>query len=283
MSEVVVISARSVRGDLFINPLRIVRDLWRLRSLVWSFTARDLRARYRGSFLGVLWTVLTPLAMLATYTFVFSVVLKGRWEGKAGTFEFALALFCGLIIYGVFSECATVAPHLVVNNRVYVKKTTFPLEVLPVVGLLSALFRAGAGMLVLVVTVAICKGGLHWSVLLCALPFIPMALLTLGVGWFLAALGTFVRDAAHTVALLVHLVFFMTPIVYPVSAVPERLRVVIQLNPFTHLVEALRRLVLSGQMPDWAMLGATTAFALVVAVVGYTFFAASRKAFADVL
>lgn len=279
----VVISAGSKGASFASNPLRTIAGLWRLRSLVWQFTRRDLAMTYRGSFLGGAWAVLTPLATLATYTFVFNVVLKARWEGGGGTFEFALALFCGLILYGVFSECATAAPQLVLTHRVYVKKTAFPIEVLPVIALMSALVRAAAGMVVLVTVAVVCRGRWHWTVVLAGLPFVPLVLLTLGVGWFLAALGTFVRDASHTVAVVVHLLFFMTPIVYPMSAVPDRLTFIIRANPFTHIVEALRQVVLLGQQPNWPALGATTLVAAAVAQLGYVFFSATRKAFADVL
>ena len=281
MSETVVISARE-HTPICWNPLAPVSQIYRYRRLILHLTGRDLTARYRKSFFGTAWAVITPFLVLAIYTFVFNVVLKARWGSEGGSFEFALALFCGLIVFNVFAECATVAPTLVVNHANFAKKTTFPLSVLPVVTLASALVRAGVATLVLAVGVLAFKG-LSGHILLLPLAFVPLVMLTLGVGWLLAALGVFVQDVVHSVSLVVQLVFFMTPIVYPLESVPARLRPIIMANPFTHLVAAARDAVMWGRMPEWGWFLGTTVVCLAAFQVGYAFFAASRRAFADVL
>lgn len=281
MSDTVIISARE-RAGLCINPLTPLAEIRRYRSLIAHMTGRDLAERYRRSFFGAAWALITPFLVLAIYTFVFNIVLKARWGVEGGSVEFALALFCGLIVFGVFSECASAAPTLVVNHANFAKKTTFPLAALPVVTLCSALVRAGVAVVVLLAAVLVFKG-LSWHVILLPLVFLPLVMFTLGVAWLLAALGVFVQDAAHSVALVVQLLFFMTPIVYPLESVPARLRIVIMANPFTHFVEAARAVVMWGRMPEWAWLAAATALSLVVFQAGFALFAASRRTFADAL
>ncbi|MHC4712857.1 MAG: ABC transporter permease [Planctomycetota bacterium] len=285
MSDTVLIGAQSSPQGVSWNPIETLRRMARLRGLVWQFARRDLAEKYKGSFLGAFWAILTPFLMLATYTFVFNVVLKVRWSegGGQGGLEYALALFCGLLVYGVFSECAYVAPHLVVTRRSYVKRTVFPLEALPAVALVSALVRTGVGLAILL-AVAVFSGvgiGPRAGLFVAVVP--ALVLFALGTGWFLASLGVFVRDAAHTVAILVQLLFFLTPIVYPVSAVPEKLRALVFLNPFTHLVEAARNTLLWNRAPDWLPLGAVTILGIVVFQAGFVFFERTKRAFADVL
>jgi len=285
MSDVVVISSAPPSAWTYANPVCAWRFLWRQRNLILQLTRMDLAQRYRGSFLGAAWTVLTPLLVLTIYTFVFNVILKARWgvNPNEGRLEFALALFCGLLIYGVFSECAVVAPTVVVNNRNYVKKTVFPLEALLAVNLGSALARAGVGLVILSIGTVIVTGRVEWTLVFLPAVLVPLALLTLGVSWFLAALGVFVRDIAQTVSLVVQLAFFLAPIVYPMSSVPAFVRPFIYANPFTHMINAARGAAMWGQVPQLFSVVFATLFAVVVFQAGFMFFMKSRRAFADVL
>jgi lipopolysaccharide transport system permease protein len=250
--------------------------------LVARLVRRDLAERYRASFLGAAWAVLTPFLLLAIYTFVFNVVMKARWGQATGRLEFALAVFAGLMAFGVFSECAVMAPTLIVNHRHYVKKTAFPLEVLHVVILSSALVRALVGMVVLAAGVVI-AGRATWGLLFVPLALLPISLMALGAAWFLSALGVFVRDMAQVVGLLVQALFFLTPIVYPVESVPDAVRPIAMLNPFTHLVGAARDAAIWGRMPGWGAFALACAVSLAVFVLGHAVFARCRRAFADVL
>ncbi len=256
----------------------------RQRTLIWQFARRDVLARYRGSLLGLGWTFLTPLMMLAVYTFVFRVVFKARWsDGTGGDFEFALQVYAGLIVFGLFAEVANRAPRLVLDQPNLVKKVVFPLEILPWVAVLAGLFHLVLNVVVLLAAVAIARGGLPLSTLslpLVLASFVPMLL---GLGWFLAAIGVFVRDVGQITTLLVSLLMFLSPVFYPISMLPERWQPWLRANPLTPMIEQMRRVVLEGSLPDWSQLLLNLAVGIVVAWLGARWFNATRKGFADVL
>ena len=259
--------------------------LWRHRHLVAQLVRRDVVGRYRGSFLGVFWSLFNPLLSLAVYTFAFGVVFRTRWIGSeaGGLLEFAVMLFAGLIVFAVFSECVTRAPGVVLVNPNFVKKIVFPLEVLPVMLLGSALFHATASFAVLVVGVAITYGSIPWTFLLFPLVLVPVALLSLGLAWILASLGVFVRDIAQAISILTSALLFLSPIFYPLSALPPSVRPWIALNPIAFPIEQARDVLVLGNLPDWAVLAAHSAGGLLIAMVGYWWFRRTKRAFADVM
>lgn len=285
MSEMEVFSAAAPPIHRYANPLRPWRALWQHRGLIRQLARRDLIQRYRSSLLGMVWTFLLPLLHLAVYTFIFNIVLRVQWSHGpgGGTGRFAMALFCGLILYSVFSESVIVSPMLIVTKASYVRKMVFPLEVLPVVSLVQVLVKAGTSLIILAAGTLLLDRKLPWTFALVWLPFVPMILYTLGVAWFLAAMGVFIRDIAQVIAIPVQLLFFLSGIVHPISRVPERFRPLMLLNPIAQLVEAVRRLALWGLMPDWIALAGVFLGGLVVFQLGYLFFMKSRRAFADVL
>ena len=267
------------------NPLYTFRVIWGYRSLIYQLTKRDFVQRYKGSYLGFVWTLITPLLFLLIYMFVFNVVMKARWgiRPDEGPMEFALGLFCGLILWSIFSEAATSAPNLILSNPSYVTKTVFPLEILPVITVGSGLIRGGIGLVILLAGIILFGGCLSWRLIILMLPFMGMVLFSVGTVWFLSALGVFMRDVSHVVSVMVTLLFFLTPIVYPSSRVPGRFRSIIYANPFTHLVESSRSVAIWGKMPDWPWLMLSMAVSVVVFQVGYMFFMKSKSAFADVM
>jgi len=243
-------------------------------------------ARYRGSFFGLLWSFLTPLLLLGIYTFVFGVVFGARWPqgvSPGGLGDFALVVFCGLIVLNLFAECVSRAPGLVVGSATYVKRVVFPVEILPVVALGSAVVSATASLAVLLVVRFALQGTLPWTVLLAPVVVVPLLLLTLGVAWLLASLGVFLRDINYLVVLLLQVLIFMTAVFYPLEAVPARLRPVLALNPLHPVVDDLRRVVLWGQPPDWPRLGVSLVVGGAMALLGHAWFMKTRRGFADVL
>jgi len=273
----------SIRG--FFNPVRIGTHLWKYRDLIRQLTWREVVGRYKGSFIGMGWSFIQPLVMLCVYTFVFSVIFRARWgvaadEGKAA---FALTLFMGLITFNVFSEVANSAPTLVLANVNYVKKVVFPLEILPLVRLLSALINALFSLGVLLLGILVVNHSIHWTALLLPLIWLPMIIFTLGCGYFLASLGVFVRDMGTAIGVLTTMLFFLTPIFYPISAVPEQLRIVFRINPLAIFVEDARRVVLWGLFPDWPWFFLGLVLSVAVLIFGFLWFIKSKKAFADVI
>ncbi len=281
-----VITARRDSARQYANPLKMGLNLWAQRELTWQFTKREVQSRYKGSSLGVLWSFITPLLMLTIYTFVFSVIFKGRWGNDlsdSSPVGFALTLYTGLLAFGVFSECLVRAPGLIINHPNYVKKVVFPLEILPVTVLGSALVNSLFSLLILLLAILIFQQTIHWTLLFLPLMYLPLMLLCLGLSWFLASLGVFVRDVGQLIGIAVQILFFMTPIFYPISALPTNLQFILYLNPLTFIVNHFRRVILWGQMPDWGEFVVITIGTGVICMLGYIWFMKSKKTFADVV
>jgi len=256
------------------------------QALAIQMIRREIVGRYRGSALGVLWSLLTPLFMLGVYTFVFSVVFQARWAADrqpTGTIEFAIILFTGLIVFQLFAEVVNRAPTLILFNVNYVKKVVFPLDILPVIALGSALFHAAVSLIVLFGFMVVFMGGIPLTALLFPVVLAPFLLLILGLGWFLASLGVFVRDITQFLGTLVTALMFLSPIFFPSSALPPWIRPYLFLNPVTLPIEQARDVLIWGKMPDFVGLFVYTVIALVVAMLGYMWFQKTRKGFADVL
>jgi lipopolysaccharide transport system permease protein len=279
------VSRRAAQFVRQMNPVAMTTRIWRYRDLVWQLTWREVTGRYRSSLLGFGWSFITPLVTLSAYTFVFGMIFKARWpQSASGSLtEFGLALFAGLLAFTFFAECLTRAPGIITASPNYVKKVVFPLEVLPVSVVGSALFHAGISAIVLVVAHQVLQGVIAWTALLLPVVFVPLVLLALGTTWFFASVGVFFRDAVHTVVLVSQVLMFMTPVFYPVQAVPVAFRPLLQLNPLTALIENTRRVTVQGQLPDWPALGISLLIGLSVAAFGYAWFAITKRAFADVI
>ena len=270
----------------FLNPLRPLRDLYTHRELLAQFVRREIEARYRGSYLGLLWSLITPLVMLATYTLVFSTIFQARWrpEGVPQQHgEFALTLFAGLIAFNLFAECITRAPTLVIMNTNYVKNVVFPIQILPVSALGAALFHGVVNVAILLVASLFVFGSVSHTAWLLPVVALPLVALCLGLSWLLASLGVFLRDTAYAVSMATQILFFLTPVFYRVEAVPEPLRSVLRVNPLSGIVEDFRRALVWGQAPDWPVWGIAMATCGAVLVLGYAWFMLTKTGFADVL
>lgn len=268
-----------------VSPVAMARNLWRFRALTLQFTRREIEGRYRGSFLGLLWSFITPLVLLLVYTFVFGVIFQSRWpEARSGDLnEFAVIIFAGLLTFNLFSEVVTRAPSLVVSVPNYVKKVVFPLEILPVAALGAALFHAGVSLLILLGAHLLSGGVLHWTLLLLPVVLLPLLLLALGIAWFLASLGVYIRDIGNAIGLVVQVLFFLSPIFYTAESVPEPFRSILLLNPLSPVIEHVRRVTLWGELPAWSALSAGIIGGAAVMLAGYAWFRQTSKGFADVL
>lgn len=267
-----------------ISPKEMFASLWRHRELVKASAKREVLGRYRGSFLGLLWSFFNPLFMLAVFTFVFSVIFQARWGGGSGSkTEFALVLFAGLLVFNLFAECINRAPGLILSNANYVKKVVFPLEILPFVGLLSALFHTLISLGVWLIAYALFFGIPHLTVLYLPLVLLPFCLFLMGLSWALASLGVFLRDVSQFIGLLTTALMFLSPIFYPVTAFPEDYRYILYLNPITTVVEQTRDVLFWGKTPDFLMLAIYWGVTLGIAWLCFAWFQKTRKGFADVL
>lgn len=269
-------------GWLVLAPFR---NAWSHRQLIRRFVAREIVGRYRGSIGGLSWSLVQPMAMLLVYTFVFSVVFRARWtaQNEVAGVSFAVVLFVGLIVQGVFAECIGRAPGLIVSQANFVKKVVFPIEILPVVAMGSALFHSLVSFGVLFLAMLVLGNPFHWTILLIPLVLAPFLLLTLGLSWFLAALGVFLRDISQMIGLLVTALLFLSPVFYPLTAIPDAYRPFLMLNPLTFPVEQARDVLIWGKTPAWGGLAIYSAVSWAVAVLGFAWFQRIRKGFADVL
>ncbi|MDY7577605.1 ABC transporter permease [Herbaspirillum sp. RTI4] len=261
------------------------RSLWQHRRLIVDFARRDALGRYKGSLLGVVWSLVTPLFMLGIYTFVFSHVFKARWgvNGDESRAQFAILLFAGLIIFNFFSECVGRAPMLILNNQNFVKKVVFPLEILPCASLLSSLFHACVSLTVLLVFEWCANGAVPLTALLIPLVFFPLILLILGASWWLAATGVYLRDIGQSIGVFLTCLMFVSPIFFPSTALPEKWRGIARMNPLAFPIEQARKVLIFGSPIDWGQWCAYTVFSALVAWLGFVWFQKMRKGFADVL
>ena len=281
-----VITSRSESVLHYLNPIAMVQNLWRHRDLIRQFTRREIEGRYKGSFLGLFWSFINPLALLLIYTFVFGIVLKSRWP-QARTeniAEFAVILLCGLITFNIFGDTVNRAPTNIVEVPNYVKKVIFPLEVLPISILGSSLFHALIGLFILLsVNLIVSGGSASWTLILLPIIWLPLILLTLGITWFLASLGVFVRDIRYTIAILTQAMFFLTPVFYSIDSVPKEFKLILNINPLAPIIEMTRGVLLWQKIPDFWLVAQLIVIAFIWMIFGYAWFMRTKKAFADVL
>ncbi|ENL0635727.1 TPA: ABC transporter permease [Klebsiella pneumoniae] len=254
------------------------------RRLIYTLTRREVISRYRGSVLGLLWSFFTPVLMLVVYTFVFSVVFQAKWsEGSTSRTSFALVLFSGLIIFNLFSECINKAPATILANSNYVKKVIFPLEILPWVNLFAALFHFSISCLVWIIFYTVEVGIPHLSMLLLPFILLPLILMIMGLSWFLASLGVYLRDVSQIVGIATMVLMFLSPIFFPTSALPESVKPLLSLNPLAQFIEQARDVMYWGRPPEITQYFVGLTINIVIAWAGFLWFQKTRKGFADVI
>jgi len=268
-------TSRSVRRPLWQWPQRL--------DLVLSLARRELMARYKGSALGMVWAIITPVVTIAIFTFIFAGLFRARFGAGGTPWDYALYLFCGLLPWTMFQESLQTSATTIVNHANLVKRVVFPLETLPAAQTLAALGNQFFGTIVLLVATLVIERQLHLSALWWPILLVPQLLLALGGAWLLASLGVFLRDIGPVISLTLMAWMYLTPIIYPESIVPSRYRKFIEANPFTPLVRSYRRIFLEGQPPDWPGLAYFAAFSIVICIIGYWWFAKTRRNFADVI
>ncbi|NNF99189.1 MAG: ABC transporter permease [Desulfobacteraceae bacterium] len=268
-----------------ILPKEIICSFWRNRDLIASLVKREVVGRYRGSFLGIAWSFLNPLLMLITYTFIFSIVFNARWgiDKEESRIDFAIILFVGLIVHGIFAECVNCAHGLILSNVNFVKKVIFPLEILPFVTFGSALFNTMISIVVLLLSQLIIKHQLPWTTVFFPFILLPLVFATLGFIWFIAALGVYIRDIGQITSILTTILLFTSAVFYPISALPQQYQVWLKLNPLAFIIGESRNSLIFNQLPDVKMWIVMLIAGVLIAWAGFAWFQKTRKGFADVL
>jgi lipopolysaccharide transport system permease protein len=269
-----------VTGNPFVG---VLSSLLRHRALAAEMTAREIRLKFRSSAVGVAWSLLHPLLLLAVFAFVFGSVLQVKWSTAGSTTDFALVLFAGLLVYNLFAECLLRAPGMIVSRATLVKKVAFPLEILAWVQVGHALFGFVAGTAVLLLFQLLVRGAIPATALLLPVVIVPVVLAGLAVGWLFGALSVFVRDFEHVVGPLSMALLFLTPVFFDLSIVPEPFRAWFYANPLTFAVDQARAILLEARWPDPLGLAVGTAIAYLAATAALAFFNRARSEFADAL
>ena len=283
-----VLTHRSLRAAILLRSLGRaftypVLNIWRNRSLIRSMVRRDILGRYRGSFGGVFWTVLNPLLLMLTYFFVFGVVLGTKFAGDPRRSTFVLYFLAGMLPWLPLSEAAGRAPSVMMEHRNFVKRLVFPLETLPVSLTAAGLITEVFAVAIFLVFLVIWRGALPWSLVWLPALLVPQVLLTLGLCWFFAALGVYVRDLGQINGFLLTLWFFLTPICYPEASLPAEAMGVLTKNPLLVLVRGYRTILLEGGAPAFGPLWKLWLLAAAVFILGHAWFYKLRRTFADVI
>ena len=266
------------------SPLEVIRCYMRNSELIYDLVRQEVVGRYKGSFLGIFWSLLTPMLMLGVYTFVFSVVFNAKWSASsASKTEFALVLFSGLLVFNVFSECVNRAPLLIVGNPNYVKKVVFPLEILTFVSIGTAIFHMALNLTVWLIFYGVFFGIPNVTIILLPIVMLPLVFITLGLSWLLAALGVYLRDLVQLSGLLTSTLLFISPVFFPISALPIEYQSLLEINPLTGTIEQVRDVLIWGKIPDAYNIVLSLVISIFVAWIGFTFFQKTRAGFADVV
>lgn len=283
MSEkLLLINPHASRSTSFVV---LFRTIFSNLQLIFQMTRREVLGRYKGSVFGLVWSLFNPILMLTIYTFVFAVIFKARWAGTLGDskLEFALILFVGIAVYTILADSINQSPSLITNNSNYVKRVVFPLEILPFISMGSTLFHIGISFMVLIAGLFLMNGFVSWTIILLPLVLLPLIIFSIGISWFLASLGVFIPDIRQATGIFSTALMFLSPIFYPVSALPERIQQWAFLNPLTFIIEQARAVLVFGVIPDWRGLFVYGFFACCCAWLGFVWFQKTRKGFADVL
>lgn len=250
--------------------------------LILRLTKRDIEGKYKGSILGILWSFLNPLMMLAVYTFVFGLVFQARW-GIETDQNFSIVLFVGLIFHGLLGESLSRAPTLITLNATYVKKVIFPLDTLIWVSVLGILFHFLVSLLILLLAEVTISQNVPWTWVYLPIVLMPILIVCLGVSWLLASLGVYIKDISQFVGIIVTMLLFLSPIFYPLEAIPQEYQIYILMNPLSLIVEQARQILVFGEPPKIGALIKYCIISLIFTQLCYVWFRKTKRGFGDVL
>jgi len=261
----------------------LLANIYRGRHILRTMVIKDIKSKYTGSLIGPLWIIATPLYQMLLYILVFSVILRMRFDEGSGTSSFVVYLLAGLIPWIFFSEATMRGTSTFIENAHLIRKVKFPLEVCVASVVISSAVTFVVYMVCYVILLLV-MGVLHFETLpLFLLPVSIVILLISGLAFGLGSIAVFFRDITQGVAMILNLIFFLTPIVYPASAIPAGLRGLFNLNPFYFVVEISRNVLVRGKLPDLISVLYPSIFALVIFFAGYYIFGRTKEAFKDIL
>lgn len=255
---------------------------WHYRELIRAVVRRELISRFRDSLLGWVWAIVAPLALLAGYTTVFSIAAPAT-ATPSSTLDYAASIFCGLVVFQIFSELLARAPTLLHEHAQFVKKSIFPSETIAWTSTIRAFVYGGISFATLLVFLLVTGHGLQWTLVLTPFVFFPYFLLMLGMVWILMGLGAFTKDVSHLVISISPLLMFVTPIFFQIDQMPQGFRPFIRCNLVGNYVEVMRDLALNARLPDLTLYLATVGASLLIFIVGHRFFMRYKSVIVDVI
>lgn len=264
----------------FIAPFSTLYREW---NLIWGMARRDMVGRYKSTMGGTLWAVFNPLVMIAVYTFLFAFVLQVRFGPRGNVTDFAFYFMCGLLPWMAFSDPVQRSHSVIAENSNFVKRVMFPVEILPINLVVSAFLSSLIGLGIFLTVLILFGHALRFTLFTLPLIMVFQVTFTMGVCWFVASLSVFVRDVGQILGTVLTMWFFLTPIVYPETAVAPLIRSLYATNPFFHVVKAYRAIILEGTLPNLETVSAIAVFGIVAFFLGYAWFRKTQKSFAEVL
>ncbi len=256
-----------------------LRVLYQYRTLLWMWMKRDIKVRYKQTILGGAWAILQPLSLMVIFSVVFSYFVKIPTEG----IPYPIFSYSALLPWTFFANSIAFAVPSLINNMNLVTKIYFPREIFPIAAIGASFVDFLVASIVFVGMLVFYGVPLHWTLFWVPLLLMVQIMLTLGVTLLASAVNVFYRDIRFVVPLAIQLWMYATPIIYPVTLVPERLRPFYMLNPMASIVDSYRRVILQGQAPAWGYLGIGTLVALITLITGYLYFKRSEGVFADII
>jgi ABC-2 type transport system permease protein len=259
--------------------------LYDRRWLVKYMAQREMSRGYRGSYLGLVWSFLSPLLMVVLLTVIFSEVVGIRFREVTGdsSLNYGLYVYCGLIPFLTYSQAVSQGVNVIRRNRNLVQGVVFPLEILPVTTVIASLVQSLIGVGALMVIFAVLEHQVHWTVVLLPLVLVPQLLFTVGLCYLMAVAGAYVPDVREALKAVVRATFFITPIIWPISRMPEDWRFLVDYNPLAILVEAYRDLILEGELPSGMGYSYLFLLGLALFVLGFVVFNRVKHNFADLI
>ena len=255
--------------------MKLFKNLYDYRELLKTNVKKDIRGKYKGSFLGVLWSFLNPLLMVAVYAIVFPYIMRIKTD------NYLQYLICGVIPWNFFTTVMGLGMGSIKNNAGVIKKVYFPREILPISATLSGLVNFFIACLIIILFCVFGGLGLSWHILL--VPFIALIqfVITAGMVLGLSAINVYIQDTEYIIQFFINLLFYATPILYEATLLPERIRWVLYLNPLTHLIETYRDLFMYHTLPSLTSVGYLIFITLIVLFIGYAIFKKLEKGFAE--
>jgi lipopolysaccharide transport system permease protein len=250
----------------------LIKNLWAYREFILGSVKREFQSKYRNSLLGGAWTVLNPLAMILVYTIVFSQVMGAKLPGVDTTFAYSIYLCSGILVWGLFSEIVSKAQNMFLDNANMLKKLAFPRICLPAIVVLNAALNFSIGFSLFTIFLILSES-FPGIVYLAIFPLLLVLILfAIGLGLVLGVLNVFFRDIGYFFGIFLQFWFWLTPIVYPLSIIPESLRPLMQWNPMALIVEGFQTVFIQRDWPNWGSLWFVIFIAFAFCILGMRLF-----------